>query len=186
VLKFVDVAIVLYRYGNFNLYRSLGYLYPANAAPTTVLGVLGLFRQLLPHSRHLPPLDESGGGDGGGGSPLLGLYQLCAERYVRQPDHNIVNASLETLQSLLRHAPPLLAYALCAPGGVAQSCLPQQQEAEGEGAEPDLMPGQPAVTLPTGKKVCNHDNTSTWVQLVISVRDSGLNEAPSIGEVRPF
>jgi hypothetical protein len=125
--------------------------------------VLGLFRQLLPHCRHLP-LHDGGGdsGEEGGGGPLLGLYQLCAQRYLHQPDHNLVNASLETLQSLLRHAPPLLAYAFCAPGGVAQSCLPQQQQQEeGEGAEQqEDLPSKSATTLPTGKKV------STWNRFV--------------------
>ena len=52
------------------------------------------------------------------GKSLVGLYQLCAGRYLPHPDHNVVNAALETLQVLLRCAPPQLAEALSSPGGV--------------------------------------------------------------------
>jgi hypothetical protein len=54
----------------------------------------------------------------------VGLYQLCAGRYLPHPDHNVVNAALETLQVLLRCAPPQLAEALSSPGGVEDDSLP--------------------------------------------------------------
>ncbi len=52
------------------------------------------------------------------------LYQLCAGRFLPHPDHNVVNAALETLQVLLRCAPPQLAEALSSPGGVEDDSPP--------------------------------------------------------------
>jgi len=101
----------------------------------TILGVLGVFRQMLPHCRILPTEE-------GLGTSLVRLYQLCAGRHIRHPDHNVVNAALETLQSLLRHAPVQLAYALCTPGGVSQP-VPE---------EDDDFPARTA-RLPTGQCV---------------------------------
>ena len=146
------------------------------------MGVLGLFRQLLPPCRHLPL--EEGEGQGGGSlySSLLGLYQLCAARYLRHVDHNIVNAGLETLQSLLRHAPPLLAYALCSPGGVAQaSWLGVDEEEAGQDVANLRKP------LPTGK-ISKHRWILTGSNTIntLKAKQNNLKFALAFADISPF
>jgi len=64
---------------------------------------------------------------------LLQLYELCLS-FCDHKDHNIVNASLETLQQLLKSAPSLLIYFLSAPGAAGKSRLTFDQY-DGEASE---------------------------------------------------
>jgi hypothetical protein len=133
---------------------SSGQLAVGRPPTATILGVLGVFRQELPHCRHLLVQGEAeaeeGENSGSLSTSLLGLYRLCAGRYIAHPDHNVINAALETLQSLLRHAPPLVADALSSPGGVAaQADLPGELGAE---EEEGAIQQTKAAALPTGNK----------------------------------
>ena len=77
----------------------------AGIASNTVTGVLAVTRQVLPH---IKGTDDSGN--------LLKLYEICIY-YLKNKDHNIINASLETLQSLLKIENSLFSYLINNPGG---------------------------------------------------------------------
>ncbi|XP_050730332.1 huntingtin-like isoform X2 [Eriocheir sinensis] len=102
-------------------------------APTgQVLGCLLCLRALVPHlARLCPPTlpsDQQGqptshlhqGEHTVSYDQVLQVYELCLH-YSSNPDHNIITASLETLQALLQQPPTALLLTLTAPEGISRS-----------------------------------------------------------------
>ena len=123
-------------FSSWLLTTATGLLLPLNSRTlvTLISGVLSLCRSILPLFTTADEDTEA----------LLQLYELCIH-FLSHPDHNIVNASLETLQQLLRLAPPLLTFRLSSPGGVGESRLAtdQHQEVRDDGE------GQACAELPS-------------------------------------
>ena len=123
-------------FSSWLLTTATGLLLPLNPRTlvTLISGVLSLCRSILPIFSNADDDTEA----------LLQLYELCIH-FLSHPDHNIVNASLETLQQLLRQAPPLLTFRISSPGGVGESRLAtdQHQEVKEEGE------GQASTELPS-------------------------------------
>nr|CAD7575629.1 unnamed protein product [Timema californicum] len=96
----------------------------------TVLGVLGCLRHLLPHFGTTKPGEEELKGSFGvrkrhqeapqAVDRLIQVYELCLH-YTNHPDHNVVNAALETLHQLLQAPPGALVPVLLSPQGITRS-----------------------------------------------------------------
>ena len=127
--------------------------------------MLGVSQQLLPSFKNLN--DES--------EALLLLYELCLN-YCDHKDHNIVNASLETLQQLLKSAPPLIVYLLSVAGAVGKSRLTVDQfEGEPENVQAtDLLPH----VLPTDSSLQSiSDITEVMNNSILSFYESNVQDS---------
>ena len=121
-------------FSSWLLTTAVGLLLPLNSQTlvTLISGVLSLCRSILPLFSSIDDEAEA----------LLQLYELCIH-FLRHQDHNIVNASLETLQQLLRSAPSLLVFLLSSPSSVGQSRLASDQHQESEeGTQEQEQPGE--------------------------------------------
>ena len=83
----------------------------SQTCPHLLAGVLGVTRQIITNCQHCDEVE-----------PLLLLYELCI-KLTEHRDHNIVTASLETLQQVLRCGPSLLLYVLTSSQGLGQARL---------------------------------------------------------------
>ena len=125
-------------FSSWLLTTAVGLILPLNSQTLVSLisGVLSLCRAILPFFSSVDDEAES----------LLQLYELCIH-FLSHPDHNIVNAALETVQQLLRSAPPLLVFLISSPGSVTQSRLVTDQHQEG--GEDDGGEQQAGAELPS-------------------------------------
>jgi len=136
-----------------------------NTPSNLIIGVLTVCRQILPSFTQLN--DES--------EALLQLYEL-AITFTDHKDHNIVNASLETIQQLLRSAPSLLIYFLSAPGGAGKSRLSvDQYEGETSSTPPPEFPHSSLPTDPSLHSIS--DITEVMANSILSFPDTNINDS---------
>ena len=83
----------------------------SQTCPHLLAGVLGVTRQIITNCQHCDEVE-----------PLLLLYELSI-KLTEHRDHNIVTASLETLQQVVKCGPPLLLYRLTSQAGLGKSRL---------------------------------------------------------------
>jgi len=145
-------------FSSWLLTTAVGLLLPLNAHTlvTLISGVLSLCRSILPTFATADDEAEA----------LLQLYELCIH-FLGHKDHNIVNASLETLQQLLRSAPSLLTFLLATPGAAGGSRLAtdqHQEEVQGE------EQGQ-ATDLPSLQSMS--DMTEVMTNTILSFPEEG-------------
>ncbi|KAK4875471.1 hypothetical protein RN001_011893 [Aquatica leii] len=120
-----------YVFITYILNNLLDHLLPIQVSHNTslILGILGCLKTILPHIKNYTSEQEIKDSFGirkeVNETPfsvdrLLQVYEICLH-YILSNDHNVVNASLETLNSLLQNSMPDLRNVLLSPHGITRS-----------------------------------------------------------------